>query len=201
MAMLLAAGAAIGGSVDPADPAVTASRLFALGSEKEAVQAIRGWAERPPGERRTLYEALVAAARHELGGGAGGDGEKRALYLLCGTRRCSPARGVVQAASDAFCPHGRGTRGEEISSGELLHAPPPEYTSAAYKGRVEGAVTLLACVDRKGQVTDLHVERGLPLGLSEQAVRTVEEWRFRPARRDGERVVAIYRVSVHFQLE
>lgn len=75
------------------------------------------------------------------------------------------------------------------------------YTAAAHKARVEGLVKLMACVDRRGKIEELYVERRLPLGLSEEALDTVEGWRFRPARRGEERVRAIYRLIVDFELD
>jgi TonB family protein len=51
-----------------------------------------------------------------------------------------------------------------------------------------------------GQAHNMRLENGLGLGLDEQAVRAVEQWRFKPGMRSGAPVRVGARVEVHFRL-
>ena len=77
----------------------------------------------------------------------------------------------------------------------------PLYTEEARQGRVQGVVILEAVIDVDGTVADVKVLKGLPLGLSDTAVAAAEEWRFRPALRNGEPVPVYYNLTVKFSLQ
>jgi len=70
----------------------------------------------------------------------------------------------------------------------LLNSPHPFYTEEARKNKVQGIVRVRVLVDENGAVKQVVVTRGLPDGLSEQAVRAAYQMRFRPAVRDGRKV-------------
>jgi TonB family protein len=59
--------------------------------------------------------------------------------------------------------------------------PEPRYTPAAQRNNVEGVVLLLATVTVRGRAEQISVVKGLPDGLTDQAIRTVRSWRFKPA--------------------
>ena len=82
-----------------------------------------------------------------------------------------------------------------------LHAPMPEYTEIARRARIQGVVILEAVIEVDGSVRDVTVLRGLPMGLSEAAVRAVEGWRYRPALLSDQPVAVILSVSVDFRLQ
>ncbi len=64
----------------------------------------------------------------------------------------------------------------------LVSKVDPRYPEAARRAGVEGTVVLDATIDASGEVTDVSVLRGLPLGVSEAAVEAVRRWKYRPAR-------------------
>lgn len=70
----------------------------------------------------------------------------------------------------------------------LLNAPRPFYTEEARKNKVQGVVRVRVLVDAGGDVRQVVVTRGLPDGLSDQAVRAAYQMRFRPALKDGRQV-------------
>jgi TonB family protein len=79
------------------------------------------------------------------------------------------------------------------------HYVEPEYTEAARSSDVSGIVVLRVTVDRNGRVSKVNVTQPLPLGLSEQAVRAVQQWRYQPATRNGQPVEAEIDVQVRFK--
>ena len=62
-----------------------------------------------------------------------------------------------------------------------IHYPQPQYTEDARRARIQGVVILEATIDREGDVVDIRILKGLPMGLDKSAVKTALEWRFKPA--------------------
>ncbi|RMH16328.1 MAG: energy transducer TonB [Acidobacteria bacterium] len=82
-----------------------------------------------------------------------------------------------------------------------IFAPPPSYTAAALAARLQGVVILQARIDRNGTVVALRPLKGLPMGLTEEAIRAVASWQFAPATRDGRPVAVHYNLTMNFRLE
>ncbi len=55
-------------------------------------------------------------------------------------------------------------------------------------------------IDTGGLVSDVRLVRSLGLGLDEQAVEAVRQWRFRPALKDGKPLAIEAEVEVTFHL-
>lgn len=91
--------------------------------------------------------------------------------------------------------------GGEVSAPVKVHAPEPTYTEEARAARVMGVVILRTVVDADGTVRDVEVLKGLPLGMTESAVETVRQWRFRPATRNGVPVPVYYNLTISFSLQ
>jgi periplasmic protein TonB len=64
---------------------------------------------------------------------------------------------------------------------QCLYCPHAEYSDEAMKVKVQGVVELTAIITPDGRVTDVHVVKGLGLGLDEKAIEAVRTWRLRPA--------------------
>ncbi|MEM9596682.1 MAG: TonB family protein [Acidobacteriota bacterium] len=71
--------------------------------------------------------------------------------------------------------------GDGTSRPEKIYYPQPLYTEQARLKRIQGVAILLAIIDEQGNVRNLQVVKGLPLGLTESASETVKTWRFKPA--------------------
>lgn len=83
----------------------------------------------------------------------------------------------------------------------LLNAPRPFYTEEARKNKVQGVVRVRVFVDASGEVRQVVVTRGLPDGLSEQAVKAAYQMRFRPAVKDGRQMSYwLSNVEIEFNL-
>lgn len=77
----------------------------------------------------------------------------------------------------------------------------PGYTEEARAGRIQGIVILQAIIDEEGRVTHARVVKGLPMGLSESAVETVETWTYTPAISEGKPIAVYYNFTINFSLQ
>jgi protein TonB len=91
--------------------------------------------------------------------------------------------------------------GGEVAKPIKIFSPKPRYTELARRAGLEGIVILQAVIDKQGQVGEVEVLKGLPLGLSESAVAAVERWRFEPATLRGKPVRVYFSLTVKFGLE
>lgn len=90
--------------------------------------------------------------------------------------------------------------GGSVSAPQCLYCPDPEYSEEARKARHQGVVVLWAVVDETGRAQSIRVQKSLGLGLDEEAVRAVQNWRFKPAERFGKPVPVYMAIEVNFHL-
>jgi TonB family protein len=90
--------------------------------------------------------------------------------------------------------------GGGVSAPRALFAPDPEYSEEARKAKYQGTVVLWVVVGPDGRVQNLRVQRTLGMGLDQKAVEAVKQWRFEPARKDGQPVAVQINVEVNFRL-
>jgi len=91
----------------------------------------------------------------------------------------------------------------EVVTGEqpvLLSKVDPRYPEEARRAGVEGTVVLDVTVNAEGEVTDVAVLRGLPLGVSEAAVEAVRRWAYRPAQGPNGPIASHKTVRIVFAL-
>jgi len=69
-----------------------------------------------------------------------------------------------------------------------LRAPTPQYTDAARTNKTQGTVIMRVLVGADGDVKQVRVVRGLPDGLTEQAIAAARQAKFKPAMKDGKPV-------------
>jgi periplasmic protein TonB len=87
-----------------------------------------------------------------------------------------------------------------IIAPRLLQQISPAYTEEARRAHLEGTVRLRIVIGVDGIVNDLQVEQSLGLGLDEQAMLAVRQWRYSPAQKGGTPVLVNSQVDVIFQL-
>ncbi len=83
---------------------------------------------------------------------------------------------------------------------ELVNMVKPGYPAAAVRVGAEGDVELRIRIGQAGDVLEVEVLKGLKWGLTEEAVKAVKQWKYRPATRNGAAVETTITVSVHFGL-
>jgi TonB family protein len=80
----------------------------------------------------------------------------------------------------------------------------PAYPEEARKNGIRGTVILQAIVDHTGTVTDVEVIKSEPDGYEpfiKSAIDSVRQWRYEPAKRDGEPVDVYFSMRIQFALD
>ncbi|MEE9234124.1 MAG: energy transducer TonB [Candidatus Acidoferrales bacterium] len=90
--------------------------------------------------------------------------------------------------------------GGNVSQPICLYCPDPEYSEQARKSKYQGTVVLWAVVDASGRARSVRVQKSLGMGLDEEALRAVQNWRFKPAERGGKPVAVYMTIEVNFTL-
>jgi len=129
-------------------------------------------------------------------GGGGGIGSG-----CCGGVGSGDGRGVGPG-------HEWGTGGGYPSGGTggygmpvCIYCPRANFSDEAVKAKYQGVVYLSIVVTPDGRAIDIHVAKGLGLGLDEEAIKAVRQWRFTPAKGpDGKYAAVSAQVEVDFRL-
>jgi periplasmic protein TonB len=90
--------------------------------------------------------------------------------------------------------------GGGVSAPKALYAPDPEYSEEARKAKYQGTVVLWLVVSPDGRPQQIRIQRALGMGLDEKAIEAVKQWKFEPARKDGQPVPVMINVEVNFRL-
>lgn len=86
-----------------------------------------------------------------------------------------------------------------VSRGLLMKEVPPAYPATALHMRVEGAVELMATINKNGDISAVKVLSGDPQ-LSHAAAEAVKKWKYKPYLLNGEPVEIQTQVTVKFKL-
>lgn len=90
--------------------------------------------------------------------------------------------------------------GDGVTSPVLIKEVKPKYTEGAMRRKVEGVVELSVVVKKDGDTGDMQVTRSLDAELDVQAMKAVEEWKFRPGTKDGQPVNVRVNIEMTFTL-
>ena len=66
--------------------------------------------------------------------------------------------------------------------------------------KFKGIVLVNLIVDAKGKPQDVHVLRGVGMGLDEKAIKAVKQYKFKPALLGGKPVPVELNVEINFQM-
>ena len=89
----------------------------------------------------------------------------------------------------------------DVTKPEKVSGPDPVYTEIARKARIQGVVIVQAIINKQGQVENVKVLKGLPMGLDQAAVEAVKRWQFKPATLNGKPVAVYYNLTVNFRIQ
>lgn len=81
-----------------------------------------------------------------------------------------------------------------------LNRPTPRYTESARANGVQGSVLVRVLVGEDGNVKLIRVIRGLPDGLTEEAITTARQTKFKPAMKDGKPVPFWVGLEINFNI-
>lgn len=82
----------------------------------------------------------------------------------------------------------------------IVYKEKARYTEAARQNQVQGTVVLRATFSADGRITDIRVVRGLPMGLTENAIMAAQRIRFQPAIRNGVPITVNASLEFNFAL-
>lgn len=89
--------------------------------------------------------------------------------------------------------------GGMVQQARLIRSSPPIYPQLAKSTRSSGDVVVEALIDTAGNVTTVKVISG-PVLLQQAAIETVRQWKYEPARLDGQAVPMHLSVTVRFRI-
>jgi protein TonB len=75
----------------------------------------------------------------------------------------------------------------------------PKYPARAFQDRVQGTVVLMFTIDASGRVLDPEVLESVN-GLDEAALKSLRQWRFKPAMKDGHAVATAAVAPILFRI-
>jgi len=81
-----------------------------------------------------------------------------------------------------------------------IYQPSPTFSEEAKKAKFSGVVTVSLIVDATGKPQNVHVTKGVGMGLDEKAVEAVKQYRFKPATENGKPVAVFENVEVNFKI-
>jgi TonB family protein len=90
--------------------------------------------------------------------------------------------------------------GSGVTAPKVLQKTEPEYSEEARVAKYEGTVVLAVEIAPSGSAQNIRVMKGLGLGLDDNAVAAVQQWRFQPATKDGAAVTVQATIEVNFRL-
>jgi TonB family protein len=142
--------------------------------------------------------ATVRGASTGFGNGiatppAGGGGGKKGTVVAGGFGNATEA---VTEAPKKKAP----AAGAADTPPNILDKPRPEYTAEGRSLRIEGDVVIDLVFQANGSIQINRVVSGLGHGLDESAVRSAQQIKFKPAKREGEPVDFPARVRIEFRL-
>lgn len=92
------------------------------------------------------------------------------------------------------------TVGGGVSAPEVIHSVQPQFTPEARSSNYQGVVGIQLIVDSRGFPQDVRVVRHLGMGLDQEAIEAVRQYRFKPAVFQGHSVSVQMIIDVDFRL-
>lgn len=89
---------------------------------------------------------------------------------------------------------------EDVTPPETLDQSEPAYPELAVQRCVSGTVIVRGIVEKDGSIKNVALVKPLGYGLDEAAVKKINTWKFRPARKKGQPVDCYVIIKIEFSL-
>jgi TonB family protein len=90
--------------------------------------------------------------------------------------------------------------GAGVSAPTVLKRVEPRYTDEARAAGLQGTVILQAIIGTDGSAKVAKVVKPMEMGLTESATEAIEQWKFKPAVRNGKEVAVAVNIEINFNL-
>jgi TonB family protein len=90
--------------------------------------------------------------------------------------------------------------GGGVTAPSLLFKVEPEYSEEARSAKLQGTVLLKLVVDTDGLAKNIQVLKSQGMGLDEQAVIAITQWKFKPGTKDGAPIPVLAQIEINFKL-
>jgi TonB family protein len=151
-----------------------------------------------PAQEAILHQAIETSRKHLGDANLSAAERKSSRQLLCLARAYFAEELPEPPSAESSAPL---RVGGDVKRPEIVSQIKPEYSPEAREKGLIGTVILESVIDREGCVRDVHVLKGLPMGLDEAATASLRHWAFEPSTLNGEPVKVYYIVTVNFQVE
>jgi TonB family protein len=88
----------------------------------------------------------------------------------------------------------------QVTMPQILSKAEPQYSEDARKLKLQGTISLSLVVDVTGTPTQIAILRPLGLGLDEEAIKAVSQWKFSPGTKNGAPVAVFTHIEMTFHL-
>ncbi len=162
---------------------------------EEACRALGASLGEGAGDAARTVDLLEEACSRGIGSACG------VLVDAAGARLAARyrARGMEVAESPRYSPGTNSERTVYDTPPRPLRKAAPKYPPEAFRRRIQGVVYLAVLIDATGAVAGVEVAHSVPM-LDDAAIRSVQEWRFAPARKGGHPVASIATTPVGFKI-
>jgi len=90
--------------------------------------------------------------------------------------------------------------GGGVSQPSVIFKVDPDYSEEARRAKYSGTMALSVIVDTEGHARDIRIVKTLGMGLDQEAVIAVNQWRFKPGMKGGQPVNIRATIEVNFRL-
>jgi TonB family protein len=146
--------------------------------------------------------ALVTISSSKLSAQSGPGSNSGIATPQPGATSAAPANSSGEASTGAGTAPADAGQIKQVGGGVkapvVIKQPEPEFSEEARHKPMNATVTVSLIVDQRGMPQNVHVTRGVGMGLDENAVKAVKQYRFKPAMENGKPVAVYLNVMVHF---
>jgi TonB family protein len=90
--------------------------------------------------------------------------------------------------------------GNGVLPPQVIYAPAPKFSPEARKAKYGGIATVSLIVDAQGNPQNVHIINHLKMGLDEETLAVVAQYKFKPATLQGKPVPVAVNIEVNFKI-